>query len=247
MRRLLSANLHRLWRTPSFWITVALFAFLEAALSLLLLRQGVMPLEFAPYFALQAVGVLTAVFYSLFLGTEYSDGTIRNKLIVGHRRHSVYLASLATGAVAVTVLCLVGTAAGCAIGLALGAQLRAGTAQLAQAAALSWLSCISYTALFNLVGLLSSSKARTAMICILTAFCLFFAGLTCYSLNQSGIFSGAKQALCQFLFDFNPFGQTFQVLSVDGPTLWKLSGYALLLTLLLTGVGLGVFRKKDLK
>ena len=30
--------------------------------------------------------VLAAVFSSVFIGTEYSGGTIRNKIIVGHKR-----------------------------------------------------------------------------------------------------------------------------------------------------------------
>ena len=34
-----------------------------------------------------------AVFIGIFVGTDYSDGTIRNKIMVGHRRGSIYLAN----------------------------------------------------------------------------------------------------------------------------------------------------------
>lgn len=37
------------------------------------------------------IGILSAIFCSLFTGTEYSDGTIRNKIVVGHSRISIYL------------------------------------------------------------------------------------------------------------------------------------------------------------
>lgn len=38
--------------------------------------------------------VLGAIFCSLFIGTEYSDGTIRNKLIMGYSRQKIYCANL---------------------------------------------------------------------------------------------------------------------------------------------------------
>ena len=35
-----------------------------------------------------------AVFVSIFVGTEYSDGTIRNKLTIGHKRSKIYFSKL---------------------------------------------------------------------------------------------------------------------------------------------------------
>ena len=106
MRKLISANLMRLWLNKAFWVTVLLMIGLESAFCLLLLKQNSTRLDIVMYTMVQIIGILISVFLSLFMGTEYNDGTLRNKLIVGHKRSSVYLASLITGIAAVTVIYL---------------------------------------------------------------------------------------------------------------------------------------------
>lgn len=247
MHKLLSADLRRLWINRAFWLTVLLVACAEGAFSLLLSGQGPMPMDIILFIPLLSIGVLTSVFFSLFLGTEYSDGTIRNKLIVGHKRNRIYLASLITGIIAITIIYLTGVLTGGIIGLLLYAPSNHSIGQITLAGVIGWLACVSYISIFNLVGMLSSSKAKTSIICILTAFILIFAGLICYQLAGQNGLTGSALVICQFLYEFNPFGQTVQALPIDIASPWKLAAYALFLSSVLTGLGVVVFHKKDLK
>lgn len=101
MRNLLSANFARLWRSRLFWIAeTGVFAWGVFAYFLLRVNNanGYSFENGNTYFFNQMtfVGITMACFSGLFLGTEYSDGTIRNKVNVGHSRVTIYLANLVT-------------------------------------------------------------------------------------------------------------------------------------------------------
>lgn len=59
---------------------------------------------------LPLMGLVSAIFTSLFIGSEYSDGTIRNKLVVGHSRMRIYLANLIVCSIASILISLAYTA-----------------------------------------------------------------------------------------------------------------------------------------
>ena len=98
MRSLLSANFLRLKRSHLFWGTLILsFGFgVWVAVTQVLEQMRYGGFEDSPAFSryTSIIGVVIAVFVSMFFGTEYSDGTIRNKLITGRSRVSIYLANL---------------------------------------------------------------------------------------------------------------------------------------------------------
>lgn len=242
MHKLLSANLRRLWINKAFWITVVVMVCIEGLLCLLLAKEHFFPMDAVLFLSLQIIGILTCVFFSLFLGTEYSDGTIRNKIIVGHKRGNIYLANLLTGVIAITIIYLAGVLTGCVMGFISFAPPSHGIDQIAIAGVIGWLACISYVSIFTLVGMLYSSKSKSSIFCILTSFILVFLGLTLYALLQ-----GTPSSTLQFLFEFNPFGQTMQTLSIVIASPWKLTVYSLFLSSALTGAGMINFCKKDLK
>ena len=110
MRELLAANLVRLRKTGLFWGA----ALLHAAFALFRIYTIVddrkygyeTTLDEALFTFIMIEGLVMAVFIAVFLGTEYSDGTVRNKITAGHGRVRIYLANLLT----VCLACLVFTA-----------------------------------------------------------------------------------------------------------------------------------------
>lgn len=241
MRRLLIANLTRLKMNLAFWITVFLMMGIELIFSFMLMNQS-LPTDNILFISLQSIGVLSSVFFSLFIGTEYNDGTMRNKIIVGHKRSHIYFANFVTGVIAVTIIDLAGIFIGGILGFFFYTAPIHGINQIFVAFMIGWLASVSYVSIFNLIGMLSSSKAKTSIICILTAFILVFFGGLCFALLSNG-----ENVICQFLYEFNPLGQTVQtmVISISSPL--KFIIYAIILSCICNGVGLYVFHSKDLK
>lgn len=96
MGKLLSANFYAMFRSKRFWLGL----FMVAAMAVYMvvdinkmkrlageLDDGVFQSAILLFILLPALG-------ALFINTDYHDGTIRNKLTVGHTRVAVYLSNL---------------------------------------------------------------------------------------------------------------------------------------------------------
>lgn len=105
MRKLLHANFSRLWRNKFFWLGI-----------LLMMLAGIRNLAYNvripghpdPNSLMFAAGMIispiVAAFVGLFIGAEYSNGTIRNKIISGHSRCIIYLANWLVSITAASIL-----------------------------------------------------------------------------------------------------------------------------------------------
>lgn len=226
-------------------------------------------------FALLGV-VLLSVFVSLFLGTEYSDGTIRNKIIIGHERGKIYGASLIAAILAGWIFAAAYLLPSLVVGFALQSkvEMEAGTILLFLAA--SFVLIVVFAALYTLVCMLCASKAGASVICVLGVFLLLFAGTFIRSrLNEPEYYQdyvfhaesgegefvedegalepnplylrGVKRKVYEFLNDFLPGGQLLQISCMEAPHAGQLMVYSLFIIVVSTGGGLYCFRKKNLK
>lgn len=280
MRNLLSANFLRLRKSVLFWGTLALsFGFgVWVAVTQVLEQMRYGGFEDTPAFSRYAVliGLVIAVFVSLFFGTEYRDGTIRNKLITGQSRTSIYLANL----IIASVCGLLFSAAYLIACFAVGTPfLSSGLLRhLETQPMVFWLTLVgmqvlvlAYSALFLLITMNCARKTSSAVACILTAILLLAAGvylngrldapeyLTSYTLGVNGqvtqgepelnphYLRGTVRELYKFLYDFTPGGQAVQYSMVAAENLLHMPAYSLIILTTATGAGAALFRRKDLK
>ena len=237
MINLLSAHLFRMKKSSLFWgcllISSAAGAWQSIQTFLEYGRQQSVDIIFFVYTML--IGLLLSVFLPLFFGSEYSDGTIRNKLAAGHTRLSVYLTSLTAAVLAALLFCGV-----CIL--------------FTMAAGVPLLGGPKYP------GLL----LKTTLLSLLMAAAWVFAKLDApefwpmYDLTVGGQISSVmepnpayltpdQRPLYQFLLDLNPMGQAIQYINVAVARPIQLILCSLGTVAVTTIAGAALFQRKDLK
>lgn len=106
MRKLFAANFNRLRKSRSFWLILAMVSVLGVFFNLPAqwnLVEGA-SIEESLFQLLPYFPFVSTLFVSLFVGVEFDEHTIRNKLIVGHRRTEVFFSICITCAAACLVL-----------------------------------------------------------------------------------------------------------------------------------------------
>ena len=275
MAKLLRANFSRLWKSRVFYVGLAFTVLLNVFLVIDGWHSGKLgypePLEDMLFQNCIIIGFVSAVFVGMFLGTEYSDGTIRNKIAVGHTRTSIYLANLTVCAAASVLLLLISLAVGFGLGSFLLDPLGLPIKTLLLYILIGTLNTLAFSSIFTLAAMLSPSKASGAVLCLVLALCLLFAAslvggmlsepemVQGYALNDEGqvVFSdpspnpryvsGSKRAVLEVIYDILPTGQAFQLSNNECVHPARLPAFSLLLTLVTTAAGALLFRRRDLK
>lgn len=276
MRKLLKANFSRLRHDRVFWLLAALMVFFGASMAIVnavnIRREGaVWMMDFSLLTYTTLAPILTSVLVALFAGSDYSGGTLRNKLITGHRRGNIYLANLITCYCAGLLLCFAFVIPQGVLGPLLGGQIQSTPMKLLMYGALSLVLMIAFTALFTLIAMLCQNKSHTVAGCILLVFVLIFLGvyitsalnepeyLAGYSYTENGVtveepetknpnyISGTKRQVYEFMQDFTPGGQMLQISDMDTEKPAMLALYDGIILLAATGLGMVFFRRRDLK
>ncbi len=276
MRRLLSAGFYRLFRNRLFW-GILIFMTAMAVIIPFVIYAQMMKYQLAG--SVESVigihsaftGFFTAVLCADFLGTEYSDGTVRNKLAAGHARWEIYCAGLAVCGAASILILLVHQVVISVIGRILISPFTAPLQMVLAFYGVSLLLGVTFAGIYTMLVKSNQNKAVAAVLCLITAILLFFISfyilarlsapemITGYEMTEAGevvltgeepnpqYVGGALRTFFEFLTYFLPFGQMFHLSQADTGRLGIMALYDLLILAGTAAAGLAVFQRKDLK
>lgn len=276
MRKLIRANFARLRHSKIFWLVLAgMFAFSACMVSLDAASQAkadsFVVLDYNLFTYAYVAPVLLSVLVALFVGNDYSSGTIRNKIVAGHKRSDIYFANLIVCISLGIALCFAFIVPCVAIGLLLHGEFISSLREIFINTALSMALIIAFSALFVLIAMLCQNKSHTVAGCILLSFALLLWGvyitsalgepeyLPEYSYTENGVtvseeatknsnyIEGTTRRVYEFLQDFTPGSQALQVAGVSVKTPGKCALYNVAILIAATGVGTVIFRRKNLK
>lgn len=216
------------------------------------------------------VGIVIAIFTSLFLGVEYSDGAIRNKISIGHKRVNIYLSNLIITTITSLLSYILYLILIALMGIPLFGGIIISFSTLLIMLGCIFVTVIAYASIFTFIAMMISNKTITAIVSIMISFGLMMIALTCLNILQAPEFndyatieetgeykieqvpnpkypSEAKRKVYQALLDINPAGQMFQIAGRTAPNLKVLPIYSLGILVVYTSLGLVLFKKKELK
>ena len=243
---LLKLNLNRLKKSSVFWIIfiiIVIFPFL------LFFSQyndrNTIFMEEDLFIIMYFIGIAISIFTSLFVGTDFSDGTIRNKIIIGKRRVIIYFSNLITSVFVGLIYFLLYFFIFTIVGNFLFSSLNIPSEVLLYL----FFDCIFIIAvlssIFTFISMLIPNKTYSAVASILLIFWLIVFG----AIIQQKLISatGFEKEIYQFLYDILPTGQGLQIASLKAINYKIFPIYSFLLMLMINFLGILKFNKKELK
>lgn len=280
MRKLLRADFERLKVSKTFWLGLAVM--LGICVYLLVdqyhmvrkyAEQAEM-LESIAFSYAPLIGFFCAMIASMVLGADYNDGTIRNKLSVGHRRLDIYLSQLIICFVICAALQLVFIVPVLALGMPFTNGFAISTGMAAAMFLLSFFTAMAYASICTAIamGIQNRTAAVIAGIALI-ALLLFIASVLGgwlgqpemsydggFVLSADGIIqapelvqnpyyiTGMERTVYQWIYDLLPTGQSLQIVNgMPGDYMARWPFTSALVILLSSAIGYSIFKRKDIK
>lgn len=216
------------------------------------------------------IGAFLALLISVFLGTEFSEGTIRNKLCIGHKRNEIFLSNFISCAFASIVLTAVWLLS-CTLLFGLIGPLETEISNFIGCIFVAVGFTVSFAALYTVIGSLSSNKAMT-IIYTFAVFIIFLMAASAlddrlcepemneiitYDINGAVVMqesapnplylSGMIRTVCEVALELLPAGQALLLSNVAIEYPVRAIALSAVFTIVTLLVGSMLFRRKDIK
>ncbi len=259
MPNLLSAGFMRLRKSRLFRLFIIGEAVWGATVAWFLYQYGNLRENQNLYFLMPMLYgcIIESVFCGFFIGTDYSDGTVRNKLVVGSKRAEVYLSNLVICCFAGLAVFFTHMAVYSLLGFILvGAEIFPQMLLLKLICA--GVSAITYAAFFTMISTVISRIATAVAANIFISFGLLGAGMYAYAvyreppLLSNGAVNphyvgGAARAVLSFFKAVLPSSAALDAISGKLQSdFLRVIFCSLAAAAVFTLIGLGVFRRKNI-
>lgn len=280
MRRLLMANLKRLMKSKWFWLAMVVMAgySLCGIISEIECLPNGIGSGAADEFMVNLFEILdyvAAVFISLFIGVEYSNKTIRNKIIAGHSKVMVYFSNFITCSIAVLLMyCMVFI-----VYIVIGIPVLGPFAYQKRTLVFFLSGILTVVAKVSIMVLISMLITREAICMIVAMLIMYMSTLMVVKIemrldepqmeivhqydeygnfigeeiveNDFYISSKSERTFLEHIMCFIPNGQYYSYLFTEPSELPKniefYPFYSIVLCTITTGCGIMIFKRKDLK
>lgn len=216
MRKLITANFFRFRKDRFSWCVVGIIVILSlvnvfnSARSYEAMADAGYILSLEDYYFNQAplIGAFLALLISMFLGTEFSEGTIRNKLCIGHKRNEIFLSNFISCAFASIVLTAVWLLS-CTLLFGLIGPLEVEVSEFVGYIFVAMGFAVSFAALYTVIGSLSSNKPMT----IIYTFAVYII----FAMAASALYDRLCEPEISEIMTYNNYGAVVMQESVPNP------------------------------
>ncbi len=259
MGNLISAGFMRLQKSRLFWFFIAAEAVWGAFLAWMLyyygVKENIVLYVFMPMFYLC---VPEAVFCGFYIGTDYSDGAIRNKIAVGRTRADIYLSNLAVCCSAGAAMLLTHIAVYFTAGFLL-----VGPAVFPQVNLLKYFCALinvaAYASLFTMISTLCAKKTDASVANIFVSLGLIVSGMYAFAFYKQPEFfadgslnpryvGGAARAVLGFFESALPTSSALEIMSANSYSVClRVIFCSLAESVIIAVIGMQAFRGKNIK
>ena len=239
MTNIIRANFYRIVKNKNSFICLGICFGLGLVLALLYSLAG------AGINDLSVIAICITV--TVFLCSDFQNATIRNKLIVGKSRISIYWANLLTV---------------CVIGITLYLAFQLPYLIICNTLAKTFALTFGQSLVRMLIGLVAMMGCCTILTfvcmivkntvaCMVICFSLLLVfGMATMALSMliaSGVISGAASSVLMWIMKIIPFSQLSIIYQPGITSLWVLPLCAIAFIAVITGLGILLFRKSSFK